>query len=144
MRFSDCVEFANQNKTCFLATVDSDQPRVRGFKLWYADELGFYFHTFAKKSVYRQLLINPRVEICFHAPGQAPDVGTMLRVSGKIRFLEDLELKMKLLAERPNPKMVVRNVDDTGFVIFKVYTGEAFFWKMENNLKESGIERIRF
>jgi pyridoxamine 5'-phosphate oxidase len=45
MDFKDCVDFANETKTCYLATVEGDQPRVRALGMWYADETGFYFQT---------------------------------------------------------------------------------------------------
>jgi uncharacterized pyridoxamine 5'-phosphate oxidase family protein len=51
---------------CSLATVDGDQPRVRTFLLWRANEDGFYFETFNPKDVYKQLKSNPKVEMCFY------------------------------------------------------------------------------
>jgi len=39
----DCIKFANENPVCYIATMDGDQPRVRGFLMWFADEKGFYF-----------------------------------------------------------------------------------------------------
>jgi pyridoxamine 5'-phosphate oxidase len=38
MDLKDCIEFANKNPVCWLATAEGDQPRVRGFLLWYTDE----------------------------------------------------------------------------------------------------------
>ena len=43
MDFQDCIKFATEIPVCYLATADGDQPRVRTFLLWYADETGFYF-----------------------------------------------------------------------------------------------------
>ena len=51
MDFKDCVKFANDNKTCYLATADGDQPRVRALGMWYADETGFYFQGQTKHEV---------------------------------------------------------------------------------------------
>ena len=52
MNFKDCIEFANANRTCFLAMVDGNQPRVRAFGMWFADDKGFYFQTESIKAVY--------------------------------------------------------------------------------------------
>jgi uncharacterized pyridoxamine 5'-phosphate oxidase family protein len=41
--YQDCIKFANENPVCYIATMDGDQPRVRGFLMWFADEKGFYF-----------------------------------------------------------------------------------------------------
>lgn len=145
MEIIDCIKFANENPACYLATADGDQPRVRGFLLWFADENGFYFHTGATKSVCKQLKKNPKIEVCFFAPAPPPKVGKMLRVAGKVKFLNDLVLKARLLEERPFLKALgIGKPDDPLLAVFQIYTGEAYFWTMENNMRESEIERIKF
>ncbi len=145
MNFKDCIKFANENPVCYLATIDDGQPRVRGFLLWFADETGFYFHTGATKSVCKQLKKNPNLEICFFAPAPPPNVGKMMRLAGKVRFLDDITLKTRLLEERPFLKAIgTGRPDDPLLVVFQIYTGEAHFWTMENNMRESETERIKF
>jgi pyridoxamine 5'-phosphate oxidase len=63
MDFNDCINFANENKTCYLATVEGDQPRVRCLGMWYADKDGFWFQGQTVKAFYKQLQKNPKVEI---------------------------------------------------------------------------------
>lgn len=143
MNFKDCIEFANKYPVCYLATVEGDQPRVRGFMMWYADENGFYFHTGTSKNVCRQLKKNPNIEVCFFAPD--PNVGKMMRVTGKARFLDDINLKARLLEERPFLKAIgIAKPDDPLLAVFQIYSGEARFWTMENNMRESEIKGIRF
>ena len=145
MELNDCIEFANKNPACFLATADGDQPRVRGFLLWYADESGFYFHTKTSKNVFKQLKKNPKIEVCFMAPSQDPAEMKMMRLAGKVKFLDDLKLKARLLEERPFLKAIgTGKPDDPLLAVFNIYTGEAHFWTMENNLRESQIEKIKF
>ncbi len=145
MNFKDYIKFANENPVCYLATTDGDQPRVRGFLLWFADETGFYFHTGATKSVCEQLKKNPKLEICFFAPAPPPNVGKMMRLAGKVRFLDDIALKTRLLEERPFLKAIgIGRPDDPLLVVFQIYTGEAHFWTMENNMRESETERVKF
>ena len=125
--------------------MDGDQARVRGFLMWFADEKGFYFHTAASKDVCKQLKNNPKVEVCFYAPEDLPNVGKMMRVAGEVEFLNDIALKARLLEERPFLKAIATGgPEDPLLVIFQVYTGEAHFWTMENNMRESEIERIKF
>ncbi len=59
----------------------------------------------------------------------------MLRVSGRIEFVD--ELKAKLIEERPFTKEFGEQL-----IIFKLGNGEAHFWSMENNTKEGEIKRI--
>ena len=69
-----------------------------------------------------------------------------MRVSGKVEFLDDAELKTRLFKERPFLKMTGLKAPDElpPVAIFRIYTGEAHFWTMEDNIKESEIEKISF
>jgi pyridoxamine 5'-phosphate oxidase len=143
MSFKDVYVFANQNPACFIGTVEGEKPRVRGFLMWFADEGGFYFHTSANKRIFQQLKQNPNIEACFYNPEQQP-TGKMLRVCGKADFVSDLNLKSRLLEERPFLKAIVSGADDPSLVIFRIHSGQAHFWTMENNTREDQIEIINF
>ncbi len=144
MEFKDCVQFANKCGITFIATIDGHLPRVRPLALQFADERGFYFQTEPVKSFYRQLQANKNVELCFYDT-ESEGLGKVMRVSGEIEFVEDLGLKTKLIEERPFFKVLgIEKPDDPLFALFRVYKGEAFFWTMADNMKESDIERISF
>jgi pyridoxamine 5'-phosphate oxidase len=143
MNFQDCVKFANEHRVCYVATTEGNQPCVRALGMWFADDQGFYFQTESVKSVCKQLKNNHHVELCFYAPG--PDAGTMMRVAGKVEFVDDLALKSKVLTDRPFLKAVgIEGPEDPLLVIFRVHSGEAYFWTMAHNMKEMEIERIKF
>ncbi|MGB7000481.1 MAG: pyridoxamine 5'-phosphate oxidase family protein [Halobacteriota archaeon] len=144
MNYQDCIKFANENPVCYIATVDGAQPRVRGFLMWFADENGFYFHTGATKDVCKQLKSNPKVEVCFYAIGD-PQTAKMMRVAGEVERIDDIALKTRLLEERSFLKAIATGgPEDPLLVLFRVYNGEAHFWSMEDNMRESEIERITF
>jgi uncharacterized pyridoxamine 5'-phosphate oxidase family protein len=137
MNIQDCIQFANDNKLCYLSTVEGDQPRVRALGFWFADDTGFYFQTGSIKSMFKQLRKNPKTEACFyHQEGM---IGTMLRVAGSVDFIEDKTLKEKVLKERPFLKEFGLTVESPGLIIFRIAHGEAHFWTMENNLKPKEI-----
>jgi pyridoxamine 5'-phosphate oxidase len=140
MNFDNCIRFANDNKLCYLATVEGDQPRVRALGFWFADETGFYFQTGSVKDMYKQLLQNPKAEACFYK--QEGMIGTMLRVAGEIEFINDKTLKERVLNERPFLKEYGLTNDSPGLIIFRISHGQAHFWNMENNLKPK--EMIEF
>lgn len=135
-----CIEFANENKICYLATSDNNQPRVRAMGFWFADQTGFYFQTGATKELYKQLKTNPKVEACFFKPDKM--IGTMLRIAGKIEFVNDKHLKEKVMAERPFLKDMGLTSESPNLIIFRIAHGEAHFWTMATNLKPKEI--IRF
>lgn len=133
MTIQDCINFANENKVCYLATIDGDQPHVRALGFWFADKTGFYFQTGAIKEFPRQLEVNPKTEVCFyHHEGM---IGTQMRVTGKVEFVDDRMMKEKALADRPFLKSFGMTIDSPGLVLFKIAHGQAHFWTMENNFK---------
>jgi pyridoxamine 5'-phosphate oxidase len=144
MDFQDCIKFATENPVCYLATADGDQPRVRTFLLWYADESGFYFVPMSTKEVAKQLQRNPKVEVCFYNNAADPADWKQMRVMGEVEFLEDEESLEKAYQNRSF-------LDDIlGFSVrplvrpFRVPAGEAHFWTLADNLKEAEIERLNF
>ncbi|MGZ4906161.1 MAG: pyridoxamine 5'-phosphate oxidase family protein [Halobacteriota archaeon] len=146
MNFEDCAKFSNEQIICSIATVDGDQPHVRMFGMWFADEDGFYFSTQKTGDVYRQLSKNPKLELCFYAPPEAPleqgptmDMGIVTRATGTSEFINDPTLKKRLLNERPFLRPFAENA-----VIFRVKNGEAWFWTFADSGRESEIERVRF
>jgi len=139
MDFKDCVKFANENKMCYLATIDGDQPRVRAMGMHYADDTGFYFNTESTKALAKQLKKNQKVEVCFLAKGN------MLRVTGKIDFIDDIAIRTSFYKERDFLKgLGVKGPEDPLLMVFAIRKGEAFFWTMADNMKEASIPRIKF
>jgi len=133
MDFKDCIKFANETPVCYLATMDGDQPRVRALGFWFADDKGFYFQIGDMKDMYGQLQANRKVEACFWQPGEAS--GTMMRVAGEVEFLNDQELKKKVLKDRPFLKEFGMTFDHLGLIIFRITKGDAYFWNMKTNFE---------
>jgi uncharacterized pyridoxamine 5'-phosphate oxidase family protein len=143
MDFSACVKFAAENPVTYIATAEGDQPRVRAFAMWFADKTGFYYHTGTPKNVYRQLKKNPKVELCFFRPGEG--AGTMMRVAGKVEFLEDKALEERLYRDRPWVKDLLKTAPKDGSVaMFRVAHGEAYFWTMADNMREREAPLVKF
>lgn len=137
MNINDCIKFTNENPVCYLATVENDQPRVRALGFWFADETGFYFQTTSFKEIPNQLKKNPKAEACFYK--HEGMIGTMLRISGKIEFLNDLKIREKAFKDRPFLKGFGLTVESPELVLFRITHGQAHFWKMEDNLKPKEI-----
>ena len=97
MEFRDCLQSAAENPVCHLAPTEGDQPRFRVLRMWFADGDGPHFCGLTPKSAWRQIRANPNVEICsFNLATDLQDVRSM-RVTRKAEFLEELELKKKVL-----------------------------------------------
>jgi pyridoxamine 5'-phosphate oxidase len=141
---SEYIRFATENPVTYIATIEGDQPRVRAFAMWFADSTGFYYHTGTPKSVCQQLKKNPKVELCFYAPG-AQGAGRMMRVAGMVEFLESRSLEERLYKDRPWVKDLLKSApNDAQLAMFRVAHGEAYFWTMENNMRERDAPRVKF
>ena len=140
MNFQDCVAFANKNVVAWFATVDGGRPRVRALGMWFADDTGFYFQIGGTKDIYKQLQENRAVEFAIFQPGGM--AGTVLRVTGEVEFLDDLELKKRVLVDRPFLKQFGMTVGSPDLIIFRLAKGEAHFWTMETNMNPKEV--IRF
>jgi pyridoxamine 5'-phosphate oxidase len=120
------LEFLNANPDFQLATIDVNIPHVRTLMLHKADETGIYFMVGKFKDVYRQLSLNPNVELCFHKDN------FQVRISGQAEPLEkDLELKKEILAARPFMKPWIDQVGFKHMAVFRVKNGSATTWSLE-------------
>lgn len=137
MDIKDCIKFTNENPVCFLATAEGDQPRVRALGFWFADETGFYFQTATIKEFPHQLEKNPKTEVCFYKHDGM--IGTMLRIAGKVEFVNDIKFREKALNDRPFLKSFGITINSPGLILFRITHGQAHFWSMENNLKPKEI-----
>lgn len=135
------LSIANQNPVCHLATVENEQPRVRGMHMWYADETGFYFHTASCKQLAKQIVDNPKVEIAFYKPSENPMEMMAVRVSGKVEILNTKEYEQRLYKERPWLNDIGNAPEGTELVVFRVSNGEAFLWDLSKTMYEDNIPR---
>lgn len=122
----------NENPVFHLATMDGDQPRVRGMLLFRADEEGIIFHTASTKDVFKQIMENPKVELCFQ--GQ----GSQIRVSGILEQVNDEKLKNEIF-NHPSRKFLQawkENGIDVLLQIFCLKKGTAVEWTMATNFEE--------
>jgi uncharacterized pyridoxamine 5'-phosphate oxidase family protein len=132
----ECIQFANGNPICYLATVENDQPRVRTMTFWFADETGFYFQTSSTKEIPVQLAKNPKVEVCFYSPGEL--TGTMLRIAGIAEFVDDPTFLEKAFQDNSTQKNRDLYLDPSSLILFRIAHGKAHFWTtdQDSNLKE--------
>lgn len=92
----EVLDFLTANKVFYLATTSGNQPHVRpmGFVMEYDGKLAFC--TSNQKDMYKQLIINPNVEIC------CIDANcNTLRICGKVVFCTSEETQQKVLEVMP-------------------------------------------
>lgn len=129
MNKAEIMEFIRENPVCFLATVEDDVPRVRGIGTYKADERGILIQISTPKDVYKQLVKNPKVELCYNNLAK----GIQLRVNGSAEFLEDQGLKEEVVKARPFLKALVDAEGYDAIKIFRVADASACVWTREKN-----------
>ena len=83
MTKQEIFEAINKATVFYLATVDGNEPRVRGMMLYRADESGLIFHTAKIKDVFRQISENNKAELCFNCNG------LQIRIRGELELVEE-------------------------------------------------------
>lgn len=134
----EMYKLMNENPVFHLATMDGDQPRVRGMLLFRADEEGIIFHTASTKDVFAQIMKNPKVELCFQ--GQ----GSQIRVSGVLEQVNDENLKNEIFTH-PSRKFLQawkENGIDGLLQIFRLKNGTAVEWTMETNFEQKNPVKL--
>jgi uncharacterized pyridoxamine 5'-phosphate oxidase family protein len=130
MTKEEILQFVNDNPSFSLATCDGNIPHVRTLLLHKADETGIYFMVGKFKDVYRQLSINPYVELCFH------NKKFQVRISGQVENLDkDLELKKEVLSVRPFMTPWIEQVGFKYMAVFRLRYGKAVIWTLETELQ---------
>lgn len=116
----EVIKLLKENVNGYLATVGDGKPRVRPFGFMLEDEGKLYFCTNSMKEVYRQLTVIPYVEYSI----TTKDMVT-LRVSGEIKFCEDIAIKSKVLNVYEPVKRGYKSADNPVFKVFYIEHGTA-------------------
>ncbi len=137
MNKEEIIRFLNDNPSFSLATSDGNIPHVRTLQLHKADESGIYFMVGKFKDVYRQLSINPYVELCFHRGN------FQVRISGQVENLDkDIELKKEILSVRPFMTSWIEQVGLKYMAVFRIRYGKAVTWNLETELQPKTIVEL--
>ena len=90
--------FLQQCQTYFLATMEGDQPRVRPFGTIHLFEGRLYIQTGKSKPVSRQMMANPKIELC----AMTADGQQWLRVSATAVEDDRVEARQSMLDAYPS------------------------------------------
>lgn len=136
MTSEQILEFINKNPIAYVATVEDSQPRVRAFMVVKADKDGILFSTAPNKDVYRQLMANPALELCFY------DVRSnqQIRVTGTAQWTEDPAIKELILEKFTFLKPVAERFGMN--VIKAFFVGEATAAWMEDAMAPKQYTKI--
>ena len=117
----EVVDFVEKNRMGFLATVDDGMPRVRAWGFMMYEDGRFYFGTSNTKAVFDQLKDVPYAEFaCMDA-----STYKTLRIFGEVVFVEDADLKNRIIADNPMIKSRYEGERAREFEVFYLRNIEA-------------------
>ncbi|MBD5503592.1 MAG: NimC/NimA family protein [Lachnospiraceae bacterium] len=90
------VKFLKDAAVYYLATVEGDQPRVRPFGTAHIFEGRLYIQTGRVKDVSKQLMANPKAEICAFKNGE------WIRIAGELIEDDRMEARQSMLDAYPS------------------------------------------
>ena len=111
-------KFLKDAETYYLATVDGDQPRVRPFGTAHIFEGKLYIQTGKVKDVSKQLMANPKAEICAFKDGE------WIRVAGELIEDDRVEARQSMLDAYPSLQNMYQ-ADDGNTQVFYFKNGTA-------------------
>ena len=101
----EILKYLRECQTFYIATMDGDQPRVRPFGAVAEFEGRLYFITNNQKNVFKQMSMNPKIEI------SGVNKGTWIRLEAKAVVDSRREAREKMLSENPSLSRMY-SVDD--------------------------------
>ena len=108
----EVYDFLKKAGTYYLATVEGDQPRVRPFGTVNIFEGKLYIQTGKIKPCSKQMLANPKIEICAFTGGE------WVRIAAKAIEDDRVEAKESMLEAYPNLKAMYSATDDNTQVLY--------------------------
>lgn len=108
----EVCDFLKECGAYYLATVDGDQPRVRPFGTALIFEDKLYIQTGKVKNVSKQMLANPKIEICAFSGEK------WIRIEASVVEDDRIEPKEAMLEAYPQLQQMYSADDDNTQVLY--------------------------
>ena len=112
----ECFRFIRECGYFFLATSVNHRPRLRPMGLIYANDHSLFIATDRRKSVYDDLMQNPRAALASYNLNRRRGI----RVSGQAEVENDPEIQAEMMALYPMIRQEFIQKDEIFLVIFKI------------------------
>jgi pyridoxamine 5'-phosphate oxidase len=147
IELQDCIDFANSNPVCFIATADGDQPRVRTVRMVCADESGFYYCLLSPKKVCTQLRANAKAEVCYYNNAPGITEARQMRITGLAERVDDPPLIKRAAQERAGLEQITGEPVEPNIEIWRISHGDAHFWTLAQvgkQVQQLPLEHVQF
>lgn len=114
------LDFLRDHVEVAFATCEGHQPRIRIFQIMRMEDATLYFATSPAKEVYRQLQVNPCVEI------MASGDKEFVKVSGKADFRVDEETRKWIYDNNPVLPRLYTSYDKLAYFKVRIETMDHY------------------
>lgn len=114
------LKFLCDHKEIALATCEGNLPKLRLFQIMKQNGTHLYFATSPEKAVYRQLQVNPNVEIL------ATDGRVSVRCEGMIRFEVDEDTQRWIYEHNPVLPRLYTSYDKLAYFVLPIAAMDYF------------------
>ena len=125
----EILDFLKKCGTFYLATIDGNHPRVRPFGAVCLFESKLYIVTNNQKSVFRQMLANPNIELCGCCDG------VWMRVQGRAVPDSRREARVAMIGDNPTLKQLY-HADDGLMEVLSVENPTATLYSFSEEPKQ--------
>lgn len=115
------LEKLTANPNGVLATQENSKIKTRVFQFLFAEGSNAYFCTSNEKDVYSQIKTNNYVSFCVNTSNYSE----VLSINGKATFINDIELKNRILEMYPMIKGIFKSGDNPIFETFYIAIEEV-------------------
>jgi uncharacterized pyridoxamine 5'-phosphate oxidase family protein len=125
---NEVVKFLQDNPVQYLATVGRDgKAKCRPFMFCFEQEGKLWFCTNSTKDVYKDIKVNPDIEISVSSPAYA-----WIRLNGKAVFENNMDVKEGCMAS-PIVKGLYNTADNPIFEVFYIAGAKAVIADFSGN-----------
>lgn len=125
------IDFLNDCKIFYLATIKDNKPAIRPFGAIMEFENNLYFSTANTKSVYEQIVENPFIQIV----ALKPESREWIRINGLAVEEKNVRIKSIMLEKCPILKKRFDSCNCPYFALFKIIDKKAFL-NTDNGISE--------
>jgi uncharacterized pyridoxamine 5'-phosphate oxidase family protein len=127
-KIQEIIDFLAKSPAFYVGTVDeSGKPHVRPFSFVMEWEGKLTFVTNTTKDVYKQIKLNPNVDICSFAA-----TGEWARIGGDVKLFQSVEANRKVFEVMPELKKMYTSAENPILACFSFEKAEAVFFSFES------------
>ena len=104
------------DRVCFLATTDGDQPRLRPMSPVKTDGFTVYFVNLLSHNKTREIANNPKVELCY-----LDEHHCQVRITGVAEVVSDSAILQEVLGEKTLLRGYLETIDRSQFLLYRVH-----------------------